>query len=240
MCTLTYLPKLGGGFTLTSSRDESPARAAAHAPQRYVSPSGVLALYAKDPLADGTWLLSSDQGLTLCLLNGGFVKHTAAGPYRHSRGLVPLHYLAYAHAQAFVRDYPFTGLEPFTLIVLDEDRPAEITQITWDGAQVYTKLLPATEACIWSSATLYPPAMQAWRQRLFANWLQGTPAESTHTAIIDFHLFAGQADPENAIRMHRQHVETVSITTVCKAAHTCQMIYRDLVHHKQEQLCLVC
>jgi hypothetical protein len=194
-------------------------------------------------VADGTWLLTTDYGVTLCLLNGGFEKHVPTPGYKHSRGLVAIHYLEYQNPEDFASRYPFAGLEPFTLVVIDEQDSAQavptLAQIVWDGQAAHLVFLQADVPRIWSSATLYNQNLRAWRQGLFSEWLLETPPSDRASSVLDFHLHAGEYDPENAIRMQRALVETLSITTIHKTATSCEIVYRDLLTQKLEQLCLI-
>lgn len=228
MCTLTFIPLSSTGFVLTSSRDENPARVRAIAPKGYLSPLGHKVLFPMDVESQGTWLLTSESWQTICLLNGGYEAHIKIGPYRHSRGRVIIDYLAYATPKQFIESYNFSGLEPFTLIIICEREGLNIYQITWDGLNVDYFFPDATEPQIWSSSTLYSPEIKNWRTLLFKQWLSNMDSTYVTDQMYDFHAYAGAQDPENAIRMKRASVETVSITSIEKTAKTWTMTYHDL------------
>ncbi|MBK9698563.1 MAG: hypothetical protein IPO79_00440 [Flavobacteriales bacterium] len=75
MCTLTYLPH-PGGFVMASSRDESRYRGGMGLP---VQDTTLRACYPVDERSGGTWILTSADGYSLNLLNGG---HRAASARR--------------------------------------------------------------------------------------------------------------------------------------------------------------
>jgi YD repeat-containing protein len=208
MCTVTYLPLGGQAFVLTSSRDESPGRRTSARPERQQLGAHTV-LFPRDGQAGGTWIAAS-EGATLCLLNGAFTAHASRPPYRHSRGLVILHYFGYPSTDAFLRDYPADGLEPFTLLVRDADG---LREMRWDGAGRFTRTLDPGAPHLWASATLYEPAAIRKRQQWFAAWLAAHPAPDP-AAIRHFHRTAGDGDPRNDLLMRREHVRTVSLTSV--------------------------
>jgi hypothetical protein len=208
MCTVTYLPLGGQAFVLTSSRDEYPGRQTSDRPERQQLGAHTV-LFPRDGQAGGTWIAAS-EGATLCLLNGAYTRHDSRPPYRHSRGLVILHYFDYASTDAFLRDYPTAGLEPFTLLVRDGDG---LREMRWDGANRFTRSLDPDVPHLWASATLYEPAAIQKRQQWFAGWLATHPAPDP-AAIRHFHRTAGNGDPRNDLLMRRENVRTVSLTSV--------------------------
>ena len=82
MCTVTYLPLGNNDFILTSNRDEDPKRKTIP-PKEYLE-DGVKLTYPKDELAGGTWIGLSEKSRLICLLNGGFTKHSREESYRMS------------------------------------------------------------------------------------------------------------------------------------------------------------
>jgi hypothetical protein len=208
MCTVTYLPLGGQTFVLTSSRDEHPGRPTSARPQRQRLGEHTV-LFPRDGQAGGTWIAASARA-TLCLLNGACTAHPSRPPYRHSRGLVILHYFSYASTDAFSRHYPTEGLEPFTLVVRDG---GGLWELRWDGTGRLTRSLDPHAPHLWASATLYEPAAVQKRQQWFSQWLAACPAPDP-VAIRHFHRTAGDGDPRNDLLMRRENVRTVSLTSV--------------------------
>lgn len=178
MCTVTYLPR-PSGFILTHNRDEAPSRS----PQSIVlekTPLGESLLFPRDIKAGGTWIATSRYGRTACLLNGAFVKHHHAPPYRRSRGLILLDFFDWKNPDEFFQRYDFEGVEPFTFLFFEQGQAPGIssqraTEFRWDGQQRYLKNLQTDQPHFWCSATLYPPEMQIRREQVFKDWLVNHP-----------------------------------------------------------------
>jgi hypothetical protein len=224
MCTVSYLPGQNG-FILTSSRDEKITRPAARLSEWVFSHDHEVT-FPKDPQGQGTWIASSSTR-TVCLLNGAFKNHQPKPPYKHSRGLVVLHAFDYATIPGFASQYDFSGLEPFTLLLVEI---GELFVLRWDGNQLFIEKKDAFRKHIWSSATLYQPEIIAKREKWFSEWIISTPDLSLNS-IRQFHLTAGDGDPENAVRMQRDNLyATVSLTSVVRSGNHMEMTYEDLIH----------
>lgn len=224
MCTATYVPLSPTGFILTHSRDEKAIRPAALLPTA-VQIGDFRVTFPRDPQGHGTWIAASAE-MTVCLLNGGFVPHLPQPPYRHSRGLVPLHVFTYSSIQAFADAYDFTGIEPFTLLALESDR---LTELRWTGRRLFIHDKDPNRPHIWSSVTLYTPEVIEKRETWFRNWQVSHPNPSV-ADIRAFHQFTGDGDRENALRMNRNNeLFTVSLTSVVHRPDQTEMIYQDFV-----------
>lgn len=240
MCTVTFLPR-PSGFILTHNRDEAPSRS----PKSIVrekTPGGDLLLFPRDIQAGGTWIATSRQGRTACLLNGAFVLHQRVLPYRRSRGLMLLDFFDWENPDDFFQHYDLEGMEPFTFLFFQgsglSGRADRITELRWDGLQRHQKDLPATEPHFWCSATLYPPEMQVRREQVFRDWLlshsmtEPLPLQSRSfiPLITHLHRTGGIQDPENNFVMNRGgRVQTVSITQVIVHEKNARMRYFDLL-----------
>ncbi len=226
MCTVSYLP-FQNGFILTSSRDEKITRPPAilSYPVFYHDQE---VTFPKDPLGQGSWIATS-KSRTVCLLNGAFTAHEPKPPYKHSRGLVVLHAFDYSTIYQFASEYDFTGLEPFTLLMIEM---GSLLVLRWTGSQLFKIEKDAFEPHIWSSATLYSPEIIKERQLWFSKWLHSASAKSLES-IRNFHKTAGDGDPENAVRMRRaDQYATVSLTSVVRSGQEIEMVYEDLIHSK--------
>ncbi|WP_080055788.1 hypothetical protein [Spirosoma aerolatum] len=227
MCTVTYLPTEPTGYILTHSRDEKAIRPVAKLP-RTVDIGGVAITFPQDPQGQGTWMASgfrdAESPVTVCLLNGAFTAHRSAPPYRHSRGLVPLHVFTYPSVEAFIGTYDFTGLEPLTLLIAEEGR---LIELRWNGNRLFVAEKDPGQPYIWSSATLYTPEVIRQREGWFREWCQQHPDYSVE-AIRRFHQVGGTGDAENNLRMNRRNeMLTVSLTSVVYGADELNMIYED-------------
>jgi len=229
MCVVTYLPLPEGGFVLTSNRDELSSRPAALAPQAHTLADRRVC-FPKDPTGGGTWLATSGT-TTVCLLNGAFEPHLHQPPYRKSRGLVVLDYVSYSSPALFTDRYDFSGIEPFTLVIVSHasgGAPA-LHELRWNGTQVYLRNMPPRVAHIWSSVTLYTLPMAELRKTWLAQFLYKQP-QYTPADVFAFHQTAGDGDPAHDFVMRRPAygLQTVSITQVYHRAADQQMRYLDL------------
>lgn len=230
MCTVTYLPLPEEQFLFTSNRDESPLRAASNIQRSFTA--GKTLLYPQDSYAKGTWIAIADTRQLVCILNGAFVKHKHQPPYRMSRGLMALQFFDYADADHFFKEFAFKGMEPFTMIIYDQGK---LYTLYWDETTPHIKLLDPQQTHIWSSSTLYPPALQTKRAQWFANW-EAQQDGYTSASIMDFHRTGGEHDPENDLVMNRQGiVQTTSITHIVAGKETYQMQYNNLLDGNTEE-----
>ncbi|MCY7350626.1 MAG: NRDE family protein [Cytophagaceae bacterium] len=225
MCVLTYLPTLTG-FILTNNRDEHISRPRAIPPRRYCLHNREV-YFPKDPRAGGTWLAAS-RHLTVCLLNGAFAPHFPQPPYRQSRGLVVLDRFDFTGTDEFVKTYPFEGLEPFTLLTFETSGALAINELRWDGKQLSPAEKDPSQAHIWSSVTLYSPAVVQTRQGWFADWQQQYPDFQAED-IWRFHHTGGRGDHKNDLVMERPNgILTFSVMQVEKMGETLRLAYQDL------------
>lgn len=233
MCTLTYLPKGKAEFILTSNRDEGAQRPLAIAPAYYSHGAHHL-LYPKDAAANGTWLATSSNAFTLCLLNGAFEKHHHQPPYRRSRGLVLLDFFDYSHIEQFAAEYDFSGIEPFTLVIFSHQDETKVHEIRWDGKIIHPKQLNHEVPLIWSSATLYEPQVRQAREQWYAEWLKENPNPQPHD-LLNFHRFGGSGDRKNDLLMNRENkVFTVSISGIARLRDARKFYYQDLVLQEEK------
>ncbi|NNC95652.1 MAG: hypothetical protein HKN92_08825 [Chitinophagales bacterium] len=236
MCTVTYLP-LGDGYILTSNRDESPLRGNAIPPKFYEYYKKSL-LYPKDPVAEGSWIVSSSQ-FTLCLLNGGFEKHERQLPYRMSRGRVLLDFFSFSSVEDFFKDYSLDKIEPFTLVILKLTSGIKSAyELVWDGNNKHIRQLNPVKPFILASSTLYDRRMRFERKSWFSNWLNNHSEPFNQKDIIEFHKNAGNGNPYENLQMNRdEKVKTLSITSVLRSEDINEMKYintSDLSEHQAE------
>jgi uncharacterized protein with NRDE domain len=233
MCTVTFLP-LKEGFILTSNRDEWVVRESAVPPQKYVVENHPV-FFPKDQKAGGTWIVAGEN-YTLCLLNGAFEKHTPKPPYKKSRGLMVLDFFQFNSSEDFISQYDFSGIENFTLIIVDHRKKINLTELRWDGIKSHVTPKPEQQTHIWSSSTLYTDEIISERKHWFENWLHIHP-EFKQEEIIHFHHFGGKGDTTNDILMNRNdQVKTVSITSVKRTASDNLVHYFDLQKNEKFEL----
>ena len=223
MCTVTFIREQEH-FFITSNRDEKINRGKALTPRIYKVGMTDL-LFPKDPDAGGTWIVLKDATTAAVLLNGGFVSHEPAPPYRRSRGLILLDILAASDPEGSFGEMNLIGIEPFTLILLQE---CKLHECRWDGQKKFKNLLNAQQNYIWSSATLYSESTQQRRVEWFTKWHTTHPHPSLEN-ILHFHRFAGDGDQKNDVHMNRDgQLLTVSITAIQLTGERALMYYLDL------------
>jgi len=232
MCTVTYLPLEKEGFILTSTRDEKSIRQAALHPKQYKA-EDIKVIYPKDPDASGTWVASS-LNYSLCLLNGGLIRHVSNPPYRMSRGHIILDFFKFGNPESFRKKYDFKGIEPFTLLIIGY-KGRSLDEIRWDGKQIHHKEFNPELPGIWSSVTLYSDEIISLRQNWFHEWLLTNPGFNIINAL-DFHKKGGMGDPDNDIFMKRDNVRTVSITSISKSRSLWEIYYEDMLSGKISHL----
>jgi len=231
MCTVTYLPLGNNNFILTSNRDETPLRKTI--PLETYEENGVELTYPKDALAGGTWIGASNKNRLVCLLNGGFTNHIRNHYYKMSRGVIVKNILSADNGVAYIDNFDFTDIEPFTLILVDYHLQLEAYELVWDGIKKHFKKL-AEEPKIWSSSSLYTEEMKVLRKEWFSDWLAENDAFQQEK-IVDFHQNENLGNTEISLKMKRAFVETVSITSVKKIASNIEMTYLDVRTTKRVQ-----
>lgn len=226
MCTVTYIPLKNNEFIFTSNRDETPLRKTI-SPAKHIY-NGVTLWYPKDKLAGGTWIGVSSEKRLVCLLNGGFKKHQRKSSYKTSRGIIVKEILATPNAISFIENFDFNDIEPFTIVLVNWKQQLEAYELVWDGTKKHFKKL-AQKPQIWSSSTLYTPEDKELRQQWFAKWLKETKTFDTST-VLNFHKNTEKGTVENSLKMKREFVETVSITSIRKEKEKIDILYKDFVN----------
>ncbi len=226
MCTVTYIPRGEGSFVLTHNRDESVMRKIASPPITRVI-NGIDHLYPVDPEGKGTWVGISETGRVASLLNGGDQNHKHNPPYRHSRGLIIPEYFKYPSFIEFYYSFNFKGLEPFTMIVIEDGHVFE-TILNEDGVK-YRSLNPE-KPFILSSTPLYSERSRARKLDHFLEWYLSNPVKGEHE-IFEFHrqnMFEKEPDKGQIPPGHI--LKTVSITSINRLPNRTEMIYLDLLN----------
>ena len=223
MCTVTFIPSKEH-ILLTSNRDEKHWRSPAHAPARYLFKTGTI-LFPKDGDAGGTWFAVHENGNAVVFLNGGFVKHEPAPPYRRSRGLILLDLLDAVSPYKTFCTIDLNNIEPFTAVIWDH---AQLFECRWDGTRKHATEMDRDSPHIWSSVTLYDEQVVAKRKQWFDDWLLQKP-EPSQADILHFHQFTGDGDAHNDLLMNREgKVGTVSVTSAAMHSRKAKIEYVDI------------
>lgn len=190
-------------------------------------------IFPKDSQGNGTWIAMAGKEMCLCLLNGGFEKHVSIPPYRKSRGLVLLDFFSYDNTTDFVTHYDFSGIEPFTMLIIQVKDTASLIEIRWDGDSTHVIPKEVNRPHIWSSATLYSQEIRKKREQCYSEFLTAHPI-CTREDLYNFHLLTEAEDPINGLRIKRSNLmETVSITSINSSdVGDYSMTYKDLILDK--------
>jgi hypothetical protein len=145
--------------------------------------------------------------------------------------LVVLDYFEYATTAQFLTNYYFDGIEPFTMVIVDNGK---LFDFRWDGAAKHLLELDPEKPHIWSSSTLYNDEIKNERIAWFQNWL-AAEQENNAAEILKFHKTAGADDIENGLIMSRNNnlVCTVSITQVIKSSEYFYFSYLDRIIQRE-------
>jgi hypothetical protein len=228
MCTVTYIPT-ETGFLLTSNRDEKISRPSLP-PMKYRIYDQTV-FFPKEKISQGTWIATSENLFTLCLLNGAFHGHISQPPYRKSRGLVLLDFFAYNNPISYAREYDFHEIEPFTLIIISCKGDRTLHVLRWDGHEVHLENQNVNKPHIWSSSTLYTEEVRIERQDWFQQFLKESPYTTLDDALF-FHHFGGNGNAGDSIVMQREKIQTISITSIEAATSSKRIIHEDLLEKK--------
>lgn len=226
MCTVTFIP-VKEGFFLSTNRDEILGRASVEWPVVEDLQNFKL-LYPRDQAGSGTWVTADNRNNAACLLNGAFIPHARREKYRHSRGLILRGIFSFTSMRNFVGQYNFEDIEPFTLIVVWDK---QLFEFRWDGGAKHLLSLEWKNPKIWSSVTLYSPDMVKLRETWFEQWERDNRMPEINTArILSFHKSGDSGDPGISIRMKRENIQTISITSISVSGNGLEMRYIDLVN----------
>lgn len=230
MCTVTFIP-FGNSIFITSNRDESPARQSRGLTSRH-SLDGPSIHYPLDPESNGSWIALADTGRVVCLLNGGFVPFIPDPPYRMSRGQVVMDAASAPGILPFLENYNLEGIAPFTLLLFEKN---VLIQTVWDGFKRHIAELPNHQPQLWSSVTLYPPEVRAWRNEIFNEWIKDREVYDRES-IMAFHCLK-KGDAVNDFIMNRNDkVRTLSVTSIQLQHHKGSMLHLDLEKNTREEV----
>lgn len=226
MCTVSFVPTKDAVY-LTSNRDEKARRKPALPPQWYRKNTCDM-YFPEDGDAHGSWITVCSNGNAGVLLNGAFANHWRKETYAKSRGVVLLEIMDHPYPLYHFSRYPLNGVEPFTLILRDDNK---LFECRWDEKQKHYKPLKAYRPYIWSSVTLYDADARRKREYWFAKFLNRHPQPSQDD-VLHFHLFAGEGDEQNNLLMNRhEKIFTVSVTSLALTDNGHEMRYLNVDRH---------
>ncbi len=230
MCTVTFIPTEKTVF-ITSNRDESPSRQASGLSSQH-SMDGPAIYFPLDEASSGSWIALTDTGRSVCLLNGGFIPFVPDPPYRLSRGQVVMEAAGAGEVMPFVENFNLEGIAPFTLLIYEKKL---FIQTVWDGFKRHIVELPQDRPQLWSSVTLYPPEVRAWRKEIFDEWVKEHQLYDRES-IMAFHCLK-KGDQVNDFIMNRNDVvKTLSVTGIQLEKHKGSLLHLNLEKNTREEV----
>ncbi len=223
MCTVSFISHKNK-YYIVSNRDEHGSRKQALPPTVYTIHQKKI-VFPKDADAGGSWIGMCENGNVCVLLNGAFHKHIPEPPYALSRGIIFLSIISSQNPLDAFSELDLLRIEPFTIVLLENGK---LFECRWDGIDKHQKQLNTHHAYIWSSVTLYDPAMILQREQWFESFLQKITSPTLHD-ILNFHTFAGEGNCHTDLLMNRNdQMLTVSITGMEISPDFGIMEYHDL------------
>ncbi|TXB64844.1 NRDE family protein [Vicingus serpentipes] len=233
MCTVTFFP-IENGYVLTSSRDEKKHRPTLP-PQSY-SINGEDLIFPKDEEAGGTWIVTDKSNRTVCLLNGAFENHIKQAHHTKSRGLIVLESFSFLNFPEFASKVELENVEPFTLLLIDNNSALNFTELRWDGIQKHICEIDVTVPKIWSSATLYSKEIRKQRENWFEQLLK-INTKLTAQELLNFHLSKHDNGSINDLVMERENgLQTISVSQIIENKAKKQFYYKDLTAQEEHTI----
>lgn len=220
MCTVSIIPRPHqlGGYRLVTNRDEQRSRPPGEPPV-WRTIGGVRAIAPRDPVAGGTWVATTQAGLTLCLLNGNLEPPPPPPARPRSRGLLIGDLIGGGSVDGVLGAMCTTDLSaypPFRLVVVEPERGGQGVRVAdafWDGRSLTQTPAHDVPVCFVSSGL--GDSRVVPRLPLFEQGVRGQPTAQAQDA---FHRHAWADRPEISVCMWRGDARTVSITTIAVEA----------------------
>ena len=210
MCTVTWL-RAGGALELWASRDERRVRGPEVAPYADTL-RGVRFAAPRDADAGGTWIVASERGLVLTVLNGHLEPEDAAIPAGfESRGLLVLDLADAAdpaEVEARVAAADLARYRSFHLLALAAGAPARLLE--WDGARLAVDRDADARAPLVSSA--HEPDDVARRRRAVYQQLVARRGAVDAALLSEYHASHADGPGPRSVCMHRDDAETRSLS----------------------------
>ncbi len=208
MCTVTWLRETEG-YRLLFNRDELKSRAEAQPPEVRAS-DGVRWIAPRDPDGGGTWLATSEHGLTIGVLNGNRRADDAERAWR-SRGELAPALIGSADPAMVAERLESMDLSDFRSFRLLAIGPAEGAVVAeWDGhALAVDRRAEGRRPLV--SSSFDETAVGAARRAEYARVVGATPTpERLHT----YHRSTHGGPSAFTVAMERPEAATRSLTEV--------------------------
>jgi hypothetical protein len=221
MCTLTWWPQ-PGRYTLYFNRDEQKSRLPALPPQAHQTEAGTRFISPLDGNFGGTWLLVTEHGLTIGLLNHYAAAEGYEPDHPKSRGMLPLILADCQTVQQVGRrlmELPLETFRPFHCTAIDPGTPLQ--QWTWHGNGRLLEHEIAPQPPLTTSSFESAAVCAARRQRFHA-----LEQDSLPQALEGYHEGVDPDRGAYSVRMRRSDAQTVSISRISVDEHAIAFEYR--------------
>jgi hypothetical protein len=228
MCCLTIVKTFNHKIVMTHNRDELLSRQTEGDCVReyYVNERKIW--MPKDSLSNGTWI-GSDGKRSAAILNGYKKNHHKKESYKVSRGTIIPQYFAEDTTDSFLHSFDPTGLEPFTLIISDND--VTITEYGWDENDIHIAMHDLEKPLIYSSYTLYESEIQVKRQNLFNSFIT---LKTDKDDLWTLHEKKGEGYGDFINTDYNSKIRTVAISQIVTGNIT-EFCYQSLVKNNNKQ-----
>jgi len=218
MCTLSVIQIGDGGYRAVHSRDEQRSRGTAYPPAWRTLDSGLRVQYPTDSDAGGTWVVTSDRGVTTGVLNYNNPEKTNPNASR-SRGEIPLALIELPNLETMLSTLQAMDLSyyaTFTGFAIEtgggDQSGVRMLVVQWDGSELGVVRNPsdAFEPIAIASSGLGDEFVQG-RLPLFEELVAGNPTAESQDRYT---MHRWDDCLEYSVLMSRKDARTVSITSV--------------------------
>jgi uncharacterized protein with NRDE domain len=221
MCTLSYYIT-EKGYTLFFNRDEQKKRDVASSPSRYTL-EGVSVLAPRDGDKGGTWVSVNEYGVSICILNAyRHYSKTSEIRYR-SRGLLVLEVSTATSIDDFrqrILALDTQVYRPFQLVAFSKHETPVL--FMWDGRDLKEE---SAVFPLLSSSYNYEKAKDS-RYNLYQK-LRDKHGQINDAMLAEFHASHVPDKGPLSVCVHREHIQTVSLTQIKVGGAIASMGYID-------------
>jgi hypothetical protein len=220
MCTATWL-RTGAGYDLLFNRDERKTRAEAE-PPRAEATEHVRWIGPRDPEGGGTWIGTSESGLTVAVLNGHRSLDEDARDWTSRGGLVPALVPAadLPQLETRLRRLDLESVRSFRLLALSPAAPALVAE--WDRRSLVVDRDAEARVPLVSSSFDEHEVGEA-RRAEFARRTRGRIPDLR--TLLAFHKSTERGPSAFSVSMERAEAATRSLTHVTVGAEEIRMFY---------------
>jgi len=231
MCTVAFVPLMGGGYALGHNRDERRTRSRGLPPER-LERDGRSVLAPRDPDGGGTWIGVHDRGATFCLLNATENRPERLPPEPISRGLILWEMLHLCGADAIGSrladlESELRRVRAFHLVVAEPSRdghPAVSVRFRWDGGALERDDHPGPR--LYVSSSLDPTGAERARASSWRRFRE----RRDEIGPAELREWLASHEPERgplSVCMHRPEAKTVSRTLITVMPESIELSYLE-------------